>query len=132
MGREFVKMPSHLFAEHITQFSLTDKGLGIDHDVTTDVRLHYYCERSLSQVISQAMITVEAISEVAQDGTLKIELPKSVTPGPHRVVVVVEEAPLELARPRPAGPLHLTKLHLEAWPNDSTFRREDIYGDGGR
>jgi hypothetical protein len=78
------------------------------------------------------MITVEAISEVAQDQTLKIELPKSVTPGPHRVVVVIEESPLAAIRHKPAGPLRLTKLHLPAWPADSTFRREDVYGDTGR
>ena len=78
------------------------------------------------------MITVEAISEVAQDQTLKIELPKSVTPGPHRVVVVIEESSLDLAQRKPAGPLRLTKLHLKAWPEDSSFRREDMYGDTGR
>ena len=78
------------------------------------------------------MITVEAISEVAQDQTLKIELPKSVTPGPHRVVVVIEETPLEVAPRKPTRPLHLTKLPMEGWPKDSTFRREDIYGDAGR
>jgi len=78
------------------------------------------------------MITIEAITEVAQDQTLRIELPKSVAPGPHRVVVVIEETALGLVTPRPAGPLHLTKLRLDAWPNDSTFRREDIYGDSGR
>jgi hypothetical protein len=78
------------------------------------------------------MITVQAISEVAQDQTLTIELPKSVTPGPHRVVVVIEESPLGAFERKPAGPLRLTKLHLPAWPADSTFRREDIYGDTGR
>jgi hypothetical protein len=78
------------------------------------------------------MITVEAISEVAPDQTLKIELPKSVTPGPHRVVVVIEENHLDATRHKPAGPLRLTKLHLSAWPEDSTFRREEIYGDTGR
>ncbi len=78
------------------------------------------------------MITVESISEVAQDQTLKIELPKSVTPGPHRVVVVIEESPLAAAQRKPDGPLRLTKLQLQAWPENSTFRREDIYGDTGR
>ena len=66
------------------------------------------------------------------DQTLKMELPKSVAPGAHRLVLVIEEAPLEAA-PRKAGaPLRLTKLHLSGWPADSTFRREDIYGDTGR
>jgi len=78
------------------------------------------------------MITVEALSEVAPDQTLTIGLPKSVTSGPHRAVVVIEESPLDTARRKPAGPLRLTKLHLAAWPEDSTFRREDIYGDTGR
>jgi len=84
------------------------------------------------RVFLTVMITVEAISEVAQDQTLKIELPKSVTPGPHRVVVVIEESPLDKAHRKPDAPLRLIKLHLKAWPEDSTFRREDIYGDTGR
>ena len=46
------------------------------------------------------MIIVEAISEVAPDQTLRIELPKSVTPGPLRVVVVIEENRLALANGR--------------------------------
>lgn len=78
------------------------------------------------------MITVESVSEVGQDQTLKIEMPKSVTPGPHRVVVVIEESSLDPAQRKPAGPLRLTKLPLHAWPEDSTFRREDSYGDAGR
>jgi len=78
------------------------------------------------------MITVEAVSEVAQDQTLTIELPKSVPPGPHRVVVVIEEAPFDAAQRKLASPLRLTKLHLGAWPEGSTFRRQDIYGDTGR
>ncbi len=78
------------------------------------------------------MITVETVTEVAQDQTLKIELPKSVSPGPHRVVVVIEEAPVGAAQRKLASPLRLTKLRLEAWPEGSTFRRQDIYGDTGR
>ena len=78
------------------------------------------------------MITVEAVTEVAQDQTLKMELPKSVPPGPHRVVLVIEEAPLDAAQRKLTTPLRLTKLHLGAWPEGSTFRRQDIYGDTGR
>jgi hypothetical protein len=77
------------------------------------------------------MITVEAISKVAPDQMLGIELPKSVTPGQHRVVVVIEENHLDKAQPKPTGPLRLTKLHLPPWPETATFRREDIYGDTG-
>ena len=78
------------------------------------------------------MITVEAVTEVAPDQTVKIELPKSVAPGPHRLVLVIEEAPLEAAPRKPAAPLRLTKLHLSGWPAGSTFRREDVYGDTER
>ena len=78
------------------------------------------------------MITVEAVTEVAQDQTLKMELPKSVLPGPHRVVLVIEEAPMVTAPRKLAAPLRLTKLHTGAWPEGSTFRRQDIYGDTGR
>ena len=78
------------------------------------------------------MITVEAISEVAPDQMLRIELPKSVTPGQHRVVVVIDENHVEKAQSQPNGPLRLTKLHLPTWPEASTFRREDVYGDTGR
>jgi len=78
------------------------------------------------------MITVGAISGVASDQMLKIEMPKSVTPGQHRVVVVIDENHLAAAQRKTAGPLRLTKLHLQTWPEDSTFRREDIYGDTGR
>jgi len=78
------------------------------------------------------MITVEAISEVAEDQMLKIEMPKSVTPGPHRVVVVIEESPFATVQPKASAPLRLAKLNLEAWPQDSTFCRAEIYGDTGR
>src|SRR5438105_13060641 len=95
-------------------------------------RWMHCCQRDVQSLFSGVMITVESISEVAQDQTLTIELPKSVTPGPHRVVVVIEETPFGLARRQPAGPLSLTKLRLAAWPKDCTFRREDISGDSGR
>ncbi|MHB8519750.1 MAG: hypothetical protein ACYDH9_03230 [Limisphaerales bacterium] len=74
------------------------------------------------------MITVEAVTEITEDQTLRIGLPKSVKPGPYRVVVVIEETRLTKA----AGPLRLTKLQLAGWAKDSTFRREDIYGDTRR
>jgi hypothetical protein len=78
------------------------------------------------------MITVEAVTEVAPDQTLKMGLPKSVSPGPHRVVLVIEEASVDAAPRKPAVPLRLTKLHLTGWPADAAFHREDIYGDTGR
>lgn len=79
------------------------------------------------------MITFETLSEVQPDQTVRIALPQKVKPGPHRFVVVIDEAPVpaEAAR-RPDGPLRLRKLRLPGWPNRTTFRREGIYGDEGR
>jgi len=106
-------------------------GLAVVHRYLT-LTFHRSCQIGFERLSSRVMITIEGISEVAQDQTLTIELPKSITPGPHRVVVVIEETPLGHAGRQPAEPLHLTKLRLEAWPKDSTFRREDLYGDSGR
>ncbi len=79
------------------------------------------------------MITLETLTEVDQNRTARIELPKSVKPGPHRMVVVIEEGLYNgVQLPKVAGPLRLRKLHLPGWPKDTTFRREDIYGDAGR
>jgi hypothetical protein len=79
------------------------------------------------------MTTVETWAEVEADQTLKIGLPKPVEPGRHRVVLVLEETTFD-HKPGcpPAGPLRLNKLRLPAWPADSTFRRDDLYGDAGR
>ncbi|MBI2927003.1 MAG: hypothetical protein HYY24_15015 [Verrucomicrobia bacterium] len=79
------------------------------------------------------MITLETLTEVEQNRTATIELPKSVQPGPHRMVLLIEEQLCSgTARPKAAGPLRLRKLQLHGWPGDATFRREDIYGDAGR
>lgn len=38
------------------------------------------------------MHTIETTATVMPDGTLIVPLPNTITPGPHRVVVVIEEA----------------------------------------
>lgn len=79
------------------------------------------------------MITLETLTEVQGDQTARIELPRTVKPGAHRMVVVIEETPVEaVAQRQPNGTLRLRKLHLAGWPRDATFRREDLYGDTGR
>jgi hypothetical protein len=79
------------------------------------------------------MIALETLSEVLPDQTVRIAVPQTIKPGPHRLVVVIDEAsaPAEAAR-RPSGPLRLRKLRLAGWPKDAAFRREEIYGDAGR
>jgi len=79
------------------------------------------------------MIAVETVSDVKQDRTVRIALPATVKPGPHRMILVVEETAPAAARPPGARePLRLRKLAMPGWPQDLTFRREDLYGDAGR
>lgn len=77
------------------------------------------------------MITIDTVANITGDQMVKIPLPSPISPGPHRVVMVIDEA---AAGPRaaPNGPLGLRLLQMAGWPQDSTFRREEIYGDDGR
>jgi hypothetical protein len=40
------------------------------------------------------MITVAATGDVQPDLTVRIALPPTVTPGPHRLVLVIEDTPV--------------------------------------
>jgi hypothetical protein len=75
------------------------------------------------------MRTIETAAEVGPDGKLVVQIPPDVPPGPHRVVVVVEEQPAE--RPK-REPLTFSKHDLTLIDPSFTFRREDLYGDDGR
>ncbi|HEX6290200.1 MAG TPA: hypothetical protein VFZ66_13485 [Herpetosiphonaceae bacterium] len=72
------------------------------------------------------MQTIETTATVTPDGTLVVAVPPTVTPGPHRVVIVIEEALLDTT------PLALRPIPLPTWPPDATFRREEVYGDDAR
>lgn len=78
------------------------------------------------------MKSMQTTATVSVDGKLVVQLPLSIPPGEHRVLLVIEEgagpAKARISKP----PLALNVLRWEAWPADSTFRREDIYGDEGR
>lgn len=79
------------------------------------------------------MRTIETTAVVTSDGKLTITLPSDITPGEHRVVVVIDTngtSPSPKRLPKP--PLRLASWKWEAWPEESTFRREDMYGDDGR
>jgi hypothetical protein len=75
------------------------------------------------------MRTIETTADVGTDGKLIVQLPSDVPPGPHRVVVVVEEQASE--RPK-REPLTFSKHDLTLIDPSFTFRREDLYGDDGR
>ena len=76
------------------------------------------------------MKTIETTAVIGEDRKLTVQLPPDVTPGSHRVVVVIEEAPAAPARPAIMAdwPVHAADLI----PSDFSLRREDMYGDDGR
>jgi hypothetical protein len=68
---------------------------------------------------------------VTPQHTLTIAVPADISPGPHQVVLVIDEAGKQPVQGPPdflAWPAH------EGGPVDPfcTFRREDLYGDDGR
>ena len=75
------------------------------------------------------MRTFETIITVLPDGSIRIPPRPDLAPGDHRAVLVVEEAETQ---PAPKLPLRLKMLGWSAWPADSSFRREELYGDDGR
>jgi hypothetical protein len=80
------------------------------------------------------MKTIETTAEVAENGTLTVRVPSDIAPGPHRVVVVIDEQPAvdgtmsSAESPAQAFPVH----DLGPWPEDLSLRREDMYDDWGR
>jgi len=78
-----------------------------------------------------AMIAVEAVTEIEQDRTLRIGLPQSVKPRLAPRICCHRRGHFGGGR-QALRPVRLAKLSLAGWPADSTFRREDIYGDTGR
>ncbi len=79
------------------------------------------------------MRTIETAISVGPDGTavIQLQVPRDVSAGVHRAVVIVEEQPAVAGQPVDAPP-SLLPLTFEGWPADCTFRREDMYGDDGR
>lgn len=79
------------------------------------------------------MITIDTVANITGDQMVNIPLPRPVPPGPHRVVMVIDEAAAGPSAPlAPNGPLGLRLLQMAGWPQGSTYRREEIYGDDGR
>jgi hypothetical protein len=78
------------------------------------------------------MKSMQTTATVSVDGKLTVQLPPSIPPGEHRVLLVIDDGARPPKARIPKPPLALDVLRWEAWPADSTFRREDIYGDEGR
>ena len=75
------------------------------------------------------MRTIETTATVTEDGKLTLQAPPGIAPGEHRVVVVIEEAPL---KPRQRPPLDFPVHDSGPWPEGLSLRREEMYGDWGR
>lgn len=72
------------------------------------------------------MITIDTVAKVSGEGELLVKVPSTVPPGEHRVIIVVD-AP----RQKDAKPLEFS-VYPVGLLTDTTFRREDIYGDDER
>ncbi|MCC6629584.1 MAG: hypothetical protein IT340_19570 [Chloroflexi bacterium] len=75
------------------------------------------------------MKTITTTAVVAADGMLTVQLPPSIPPGEHDVVIVIAE---ELVRPRTSGLADFPVISVGPWPEDLSLRREDMYDDWGR
>jgi hypothetical protein len=75
------------------------------------------------------MKTIETTAVVGDDRKLTVRLPADITPGEHRVVVLIDNEPT----PAPTPPeWRFPVIDVGPWPEGFTVRREDIYGDDGR
>jgi len=74
------------------------------------------------------MKTIETTIIVGSDRTILLAVPSDIPLGPHRVIVVIDEAPAI----SPLEPLNLPLLPAIAWPKNLSLRREDMYDDWGR
>lgn len=73
--------------------------------------------------------TVETTATVAPDGTLTVQVPRDITPGTHKIVLVIDDGSRE-AQESQLGALPV--ISVGAWPPDLSLRREDMYGAFGR
>jgi hypothetical protein len=78
------------------------------------------------------MKSMQVTATVSVDGKLIVQVPQSIPPGEHRVVLVIDDKTTQPAAKIPKPPLKLNVFRWEGWPADSTFRREDIYEGAGR
>ncbi len=75
------------------------------------------------------MKTIETTIVVGTDRRLTVQLPPDITPGEHRVVLVLEQAaPIQ----RKSRPLRFSAYPVAPVSENMTFRREDLYDDDGR
>ncbi len=73
------------------------------------------------------MRTIEITATVSQPGLLTAHIPPDIAPGPHRVVLIIDEQPAPLD---PVDPLvGWTTYPATLTVSDATFSREMLYAD---
>ena len=75
------------------------------------------------------MKAIKATIVVDADHRATIQLPVEVEPGEHTVTLLIGASPSEAPLPWDGYPSHDIPW---IWPEDDTFRREEMYGDDGR
>jgi hypothetical protein len=75
------------------------------------------------------MKTIEATVTVTSEGKITIPVPSDISPGEHKVVVVIDEQPV-IKETWP--PLDFPVHDYGPWPEGLSLRREDMYDDWGR
>jgi hypothetical protein len=78
---------------------------------------------------------VEVVIEVSPDGSAVVHTGNLLKPGQHKILIVTDESTIA-EDDRLGGKrkklLELEPIHVQGWPKNSTFRREEIYNDDGR
>ena len=81
------------------------------------------------------MRAVEAVIKVSPDGSAVLNTEKLLKPGLHKIIIITDEPAVregDQLRKEKKLLLDLKSIHVQGWPKNSTFRREDIYNDDGR
>ncbi len=75
------------------------------------------------------MKIIDTTAIVTPEGTVTVQVPPGIPPGEYRLLLVIDEQRIVLAK-RP--PLKFPVDRYGPWPEDLSLRREDMYGEWGR
>lgn len=81
------------------------------------------------------MRAVEAVIKVSHDGSVIVNIEKNLKPGLHKILIITDETTIpdnDQQGIKKKQLLDLKMIHTQGWPENSTFRREEIYDDDGR
>ncbi len=78
------------------------------------------------------MITIEAKATVTEEGKLvlstPVDVPPEVSPGEHIVHLTIDGYEDNVQ----VKPFEIPLIHIDAWPEGLSLRREDMYDEWGR